>query len=84
MTKSLAKEDDLIPPRLKGAFEPLSSHERFANDLDELFEAYDNNLRFSPLETIYISDTPGILVSLGMEQRPIHLNALHALNIIAA
>lgn len=83
VTKSLAKEDDLIPPRLKGAFEPLSSHERFANDLDELFEAYDNNLRFSPLETIYISDTPGILVSLGMEQRPIHLNALHALNIIA-
>lgn len=83
VTKSLAKEDDLIPPRLTGAFEPLSSHERFANDLDELFEAYDNNLRFSPLETIYISDTPGILVSLGMEQRPIHLNALHALNIIA-
>lgn len=83
VTKSLAKEDDLIPPRLAGAFEPLSSHERFANDLDELFEAYDNNLRFSPLETIYISDTPGILVSLGMEQRPIHLNALHALNIIA-
>ena len=83
VTKSLAKEEDLIPPRLKGAFEPLSSHERFANDLDELFEAYDNNLRFSPLETIYISDTPGILVSLGMEQRPIHLNALHALNIIA-
>lgn len=83
VTKSLAKEDDLIPPRLKGAFEPLSSHERFANDLDELFEAYDNNLRFSPLDTIYISDTPGILVSLGMEQRPIHLNALHAFNIIA-
>lgn len=83
VTKSLAKEDDLIPPRLTGAFEPLSSHERFANDLDELFEAYDNNLRFSPLETICISDTPGILVSLGMEQRPIHLNALHALNIIA-
>lgn len=83
VTKSLAKEDDLIPPRLTGAFEPLSSHERFAKDLDELFEAYDNNLRFSPLETIYISDTPGILVSLGMEQRPIHLNALHALNIIA-
>lgn len=83
VTKSLAKEDDLIPPRLTGAFEPLSSHERFANDLDELFEAYDNNLRFSPLETIYISDTPGILISLGMEQRPIHLNALHALNIIA-
>lgn len=83
VTKSLAKEDDLIPPRLTGAFEPLSSHERFANDLDELFEAYDNNLQFSPLETIYISDTPGILVSLGMEQRPIHLNALHALNIIA-
>lgn len=83
VTKSLAKENDLIPPRLTGAFEPLSSHERFAKDLDELFEAYDNNLRFSPLETIYISDTPGILVSLGMEQRPIHLNALHALNIIA-
>lgn len=82
-SKTLAKEESLIPPRIAGAFEPLSSRERFSNDLDELFEAYDNNLRFSPLETIYISDTPGILVSLGMEQRPIHLNALHALNIIA-
>lgn len=83
VSKTLAKEESLIPPRIAGAFEPLSSRERFSNDLDELFEAYDNNLRFSPLETIYISDTPGILVSLGMEQRPIHLNALHALNIIA-
>lgn len=83
VSKTLAKEESLIPPRIAGAFDPLSSRERFSNDLDELFEAYDNNLRFSPLETIYISDTPGILVSLGMEQRPIHLNALHALNIIA-
>lgn len=83
VSKTLSKEDNFEQPQIDGLYESLSKSERFERDVDELFEAYETNRRFSPLDTIYISDTPEVLVSLGMEQRPVHLNALHGLSIIS-
>lgn len=83
VSKTLSREDNFEQPQIDGLYESLSKSERFERDVDELFEAYETNRRFSPLDTIYISDTPEVLVSLGMEQRPVHLNALHGLSIIS-
>lgn len=82
VTKSLAKEEGLLPPVIPGVFEPLSNQERFERDVEELFDEYERGLRPSPLDTIYVSETPAILVALGMEQRPIHLSSSHAMRII--
>lgn len=82
VTKSLAKEEGLLPPVIPGVFEPLSNQERFERDVEELFYEYERGLRPSPLDTIYVSETPAILVALGMEQRPIHLSSSHAMRII--
>lgn len=82
VTKSLAKEEGLLPPVIPGVFEPLSNQERFERDVEELFYEYERGLRPSPIDTIYVSETPAILVALGMEQRPIHLSSSHAMRII--
>lgn len=82
-SKSLAKEDDLIPPRIPGVFEPLSGRAQFELDLDSLFDEYSRGIRPRPRESIYVSPTPGVLVAMGMSQRGIYMNKRHAMSVIS-
>lgn len=82
-SKSLAKEDDLIPPRIPGVFEPLSGRAQFELDLDSLFDEYSRGIRPRPRESIYVSPTPGVLIAMGMSQRGIYMNKRHAMSVIS-
>lgn len=82
-SKSLAKEDDLIPPRIPGVFEPLSGRAQFELDLDSLFDEYSRGIRPHPRESIYVSPTPGVLIAMGMSQRGIYMNKRHAMSVIS-
>ena len=83
VSKTLAKEDDLIPPRIPGVFEPLSGRAQFELDLDSLFDEYSRGIRPRPRESIYVSPTPGVLVAMGMSQRGIYMNKRHAMSVIS-
>lgn len=83
VTKSLAKEDDLIPPHIPGVFEPLSGRAQFELDLDSLFDEYSRGVQPRSRESIYISPTPGVLIAMGMSQRGIYMNKRHAMSVIS-
>lgn len=83
VTKSLAKEDDLIPPHIPGVFEPLSGRAQFELDLDSLFDEYSRGIQPRSRESIYISPTPGVLIAMGMSQRGIYMNKRHAMSVIS-
>ncbi len=82
-SKSLAKDEGHIPPRLHGVFEPLSVQARFERDLDGLFEDYSHGVKPASRESIYVSPTPGVLVAMGMAQRGIYMNKRHAMSVIS-
>lgn len=82
-SKSLAKDEGLIPPRLHGVFEPLSVQARFERDLDGLFKDYSHGVKPTSRESIYVSPTPGVLVAMGMAQRGIYMNKRHAMSVIS-
>lgn len=83
VTKSLAKEDDLIPPHIPGVYEPLSGRAQFELDLDSLFDEYSRGIQPRSRESIYISPTPGVLIAMGMSQRGIYMNKRHAMSVIS-
>lgn len=83
VTKSLAKEDDLIPPHIPGVYEPLSGRAQFELDLDSLFDEYSRGIQPRSRESIYISPTPGVLIAIGMSQRGIYMNKRHAMSVIS-
>ncbi|WP_288220880.1 hypothetical protein, partial [uncultured Adlercreutzia sp.] len=83
VTKSLAKEDDLIPPHILGVYEPLSGRAQFELDLDSLFDEYSRGIQPRSRESIYISPTPGVLIAMGMSQRGIYMNKRHAMSVIS-